>query len=257
MKRMMIVGLRGGVGATTIAANVTLALKTIGQNVHAVDLNSENLLRLHFNMDPNSLDGWAVRKLKEQPWQEAGYQNNKNIAFVPFGWLTPDQHTDLENKILNHSFALQDIFSAEEIPEQEWQVMLLPSANMLKESHYSLIEQADMVLLVVTPDTHNYSALLQGGAYQQLQSYCQPKLLINQYHPASEVNHDMLLVLQNEFSQQYLPVVMHHDMAIVESISSLTSVLQYAPYSQAAQDYHALAFWCLSQTGRIKSKVLK
>ena len=255
MKRMVILDLRGGAGATTIAANLTLALNAIDQKAHVIDINEDNLLRLHFNMDPTNLDGWAKRILNGGVWWEAAYQNNREVTFVPFGAFTQNQVVEFAHQTLNNRQGLDDVFHVVNGSKQQWQVMLFPPANQLTLAHYSLLKNVDQVLLVVKADVQNYSALLQGNAYRSLLEYCKPKLLVSQYQPASEISHDMLLVLQNEFAKQYLPVVMHYDTSVAESIASLSSVLQYAPYSQATQDYHALAFWCLSQVGREKLKI--
>ena len=43
MKRIVITGLRAGVGATTIAANLIQALVQFDQSVHVIDARPENL----------------------------------------------------------------------------------------------------------------------------------------------------------------------------------------------------------------------
>lgn len=73
MKRIVIVGLKGGVGATTIAANLTSALNSIDQTAHAVDLTRGNQMRLHFGMNPNDGDGWALKVLANQSWRDAAF----------------------------------------------------------------------------------------------------------------------------------------------------------------------------------------
>ena len=74
----------------------------------------------------------------------------------------------------------------------------------------------------------------------------QPKLLINQFQPTSSISRDLQLVMEHEYENNLVPIVLHSDTAIAEAIANLKSVLESAPYSQAAQDYHSLAFWCLS-----------
>ena len=57
---------------------------------------------------------------------------------------------------------------------------------------------------------------------------------------------DFLLVFKKELDTQLIPVVLHKDTALVESIANLTTVQHHAPHSQAAKDYQLLAFWCIS-----------
>ncbi|MBD1574114.1 cellulose synthase operon protein YhjQ [Vibrio sp. S17_S38] len=247
MKRIVITGVRGGVGATTIAANLTIALNSIEQKTYAIDTNSSNLLRLYFCMEPNNTDGWAQRMLNSQIWKSAGYQNSRQISFVPFGALDLEGRDNLSSLINELPNGLNSVFKDEEgQASTNWQIILLPEVKCLTSMHSSILASADMVLCVTNPDIQNYISLQQDVHFTKLMSHCQPKLLINRFMPVSDVSRDMLLVLQNEYQQCAVPIAMHEDTAISEAITNLGSVLEKAPYSQAAQDYHALAFWCLS-----------
>ncbi|QEY57671.1 AAA family ATPase [Pseudomonas sp. C27(2019)] len=48
--QVTVVGLRGGVGATSIAAMLADALSLMGESVLLIDLNPSDLLRLYFNI---------------------------------------------------------------------------------------------------------------------------------------------------------------------------------------------------------------
>ncbi|MFV0576416.1 MAG: cellulose biosynthesis protein BcsQ [Vibrio sp.] len=256
MKRIVIVGLKGGVGATTIAANLTSALNSIDQTAHAVDLTRNNQMRLHFGMNPNDGDGWALKVLANQSWRDAAFQNQREVSFVPFGTVTQAQFDEIHHYAQQHEQGYADIFQIPKLKSTkkssyQWQVLLLPPVDQLDESHYPLLAQADRVFVVVKSDIQSYYALQQNYAYHRLLAFCgednKPNLLVSQYQPANEMSRDILLVLQHEFAQQRTPVEMHFDMSVAESIAALTSVVYYAPYCQATQDFHALAFWCLSQ----------
>lgn len=258
MKRIVITGIRGGVGATTVAANLTMAVHSIDQQAHAIDMNPANLMRLHFCMDPNNTDGWAIRKLNGETWQQAGYQNKRHISFVPYGLVSDEQHQKVMADFQQHPAALVESFafgaSAFEL-EKHWQVMLLPDISSLNECHYSLLKKADLVVCVMRTDIQSYLSLQKNRHYHKLLKACQPKLLINGFQPASPISRDMQLVFQNEYERNLIPVLMHDDTAVVEAVANLSSVLEEAPYSQAAQDYHSLAFWCLSHLNQAKSVI--
>ncbi|MEI7537803.1 MAG: AAA family ATPase, partial [Comamonadaceae bacterium] len=48
---------KGGVGKTTLAANVAIALAQEGKRVLLIDLDVQNALRLHLGMDPLDIAG--------------------------------------------------------------------------------------------------------------------------------------------------------------------------------------------------------
>lgn len=249
MKRIVITGIRGGVGATTVAANITAAFHSIDQQAHIIDMKADNLMRLHFCMDPMNTDGWMVRRLNGEAWTQAGYQTNRQIPFVPFGQVTKKQSFQLTNELREAPNGLAEAFEiTNATPEwnKHWQIILLPELPALEVYHYPLIQQADLVICVTRTDIQSYLSIQQSSHYQHLLKMSQPKLLINQFQPTSSISRDLQLVMEHEYENNLVPIVLHSDTAIAEAIANLKSVLESAPYSQAAQDYHSLAFWCLS-----------
>lgn len=250
MKNIVVTGIRGGVGATTVTANLTMAFHSIDQKAYAIDANPDNLMRLHFCMEPDNIDGWMIRKLNGEKWQQAGYQNSRQISFVPFGQVNEEQNQKVVTNLQHNPNDLVESFISthvtSEMKKENWQIVLLPEISLLDVYHYPLIKEADLVICVMRTDIQSYFSLQQSRYYQKLLQHCRPKLLMNGFQPFSPISRDMKLVVQHEYENELVPVLMHDDTAITEAVANLTSVLESAPYSQAAQDYQALAFWCLS-----------
>lgn len=246
MNRIVVTGLRGGVGATTVAANLAAALHAIEQQVHIIDLSPLNLLRLHFSMELANPDGWARRMLNGESWMQAGYQNARQVSFVPFGHLDRQQRDALIAQLDAKPAGLIDMFSVSSSADNQWQIILLPEVKLLEPRHYALLGSAQLVLCVTRPDIQSYVHLQQSHSYQTLLSHCQPRHVFNLFQANSAVSCDMLLVFQQELAEKCVPVVLHQDTALAEAIADLATVIDHAPYSQATHDYHALAFWCLS-----------
>ncbi|MGB2078900.1 MAG: cellulose biosynthesis protein BcsQ, partial [Vibrio sp.] len=250
MKRIVILSTRGGTGATSVAANLTSALNAIGQKAHVVDLNPNNLLRLHFAMPIDDPAGWSHQVLNANSWKNAGYVSNQKIAFVPFGQLDFAQSNQLAAKV--DALGYQELITPLSDPN-DWQLVLLPALEHLTSAHFEFCQSADLVLCVGKADFQHYSLLPQSLHFAKLRRYCQPHLLLNMINPSSENSRDMLLVFQNEL-QDLVPVVLHQDTALDDAILNMMPVLDYAPYSQIARDFHALAFWCLSRLNQREVK---
>jgi CO dehydrogenase nickel-insertion accessory protein CooC1 len=69
MKVITVVSAKGGVGKTTLAANLASVLAARGRRVIALDLDPQNALRLHFGIPLDSIDGLARATLAGDPWQ--------------------------------------------------------------------------------------------------------------------------------------------------------------------------------------------
>ena len=61
MKQLVLRGLRGGIGATSLLAGLGIALHEQGERVLLIDLSPDNMLRLHFSVDVAYASGWRAR----------------------------------------------------------------------------------------------------------------------------------------------------------------------------------------------------
>ena len=91
MNVMTLQGLKGGVGTTTVTANLAAAINAQGLPVLVIDLSPQNSLRLHFSMDINDARGISTQIQAGLPWHEAAYVNENGVTFVPFGQDVGDE----------------------------------------------------------------------------------------------------------------------------------------------------------------------
>lgn len=251
MKRIVILNSRGGNGATSVAANLTCGLHNLGLKTHIIDANPHNLLRLHFAMPIEESDGWSKHLLNNQHWTDVAYQSPTQISFVPFGDLTAEQKIQFEHHCQLLPNGLAGVFdqlsqSNNPVSSDVWQIVLLPSFDLLRPYHMSLIEQAELVLCVAKPDFQHYVWLPRSTQFGAIQSLCSPYVLLNMYDPANSNSRDMQLVFRRELDA-LVPVSLHLDNSMIDALANLSLVQNYAPFSQATKDYNALSFWCLSQ----------
>lgn len=246
MKRIIITGIRGGVGATTIAANVAQALMLNGEGVHAIDARPDNFMRFHFAMDLLVQDGWAKRWLHHDSWKNAAYMSPHSLSFVPYGGLTLEEAVAFEHKLMSTSQGLLDVFSIQPERENHWQIILLPAVSELNEYYDELLASADMVLCVTKPDIQNYAYIQHNASFGVFSQRHQPYYLINGYQPQSDNSVDLSLVLKHELDKQCLPTFLHFDTSVPDACSQLNLVLNYAPHSQISQGINDVAFWLLT-----------
>ncbi|MGH8504409.1 MAG: cellulose synthase operon protein YhjQ/BcsQ, partial [Stenotrophobium sp.] len=87
MLKIALISASGGVGRTTLAANLAAVLAQRGRSVLAVDFDPQNLLGLHLGMLPESGEGLAASVLAGHAWQESGQRNSDGVRFLPYGQL--------------------------------------------------------------------------------------------------------------------------------------------------------------------------
>lgn len=59
---------KGGVGKTTVAANLSYALARSGIKVLAIDFDVQNALRLHFGVPLSDGRGYVAKSMENPDW---------------------------------------------------------------------------------------------------------------------------------------------------------------------------------------------
>lgn len=83
----------GGVGRTTVTAELSSALGRKGRRVLAIDLDPQNMLGLHLGINLLS-DGLATSS--GDTWMETSWRTSDGVDFVPFGNPSADVAWQLE-----------------------------------------------------------------------------------------------------------------------------------------------------------------
>lgn len=76
---------KGGVGKTTLAANVAGELARTGTRVVALDLDPQNALRLHFGVTLQDGAGFTHRLADNPVWRRCGRETPAGVSLLPYG----------------------------------------------------------------------------------------------------------------------------------------------------------------------------
>lgn len=229
-------GVRGGVGTTSITAALAWSLQLLGESVLVIDACPDNMLRLSFNDELAREGGWARALLDGKDWRDAALRYTSQIDVLPFGVLQAGerQNIALQGDMLSTIAAIAH--SLEQQGNHQWILIDLPhgfypwTPSLLEACHFSLT--------VVKPDANCHIRLHQ----QPLAA--NTHLLINDLRMNSVLQEDLYQVwLQTQ--RRLLPVVIHRDEAMAESLASKQPLGEYRHDSLAAEELITLASWCL------------
>lgn len=232
---------KGGVGRTTLAATLGVALHRLGRRVVAIDLDRQNALRLNFEL-PEELPGIADELGSGRGWGELAVDTPAGIAVIPFGSVPAAQALRVSGHVAQNPGWL-----GEQLRPLLDQPDLLVVADLPAGPSPVNVEidpLADLHLLVLLADAMSLALLpkLQHGDYLLASGDRTPPLgyILNQVDPRRQLCRDVLALSRDVLGEALYGTV-HQDEAVAEAAACQLTVLDYASDSVASQDVTAIA----------------
>ncbi|HXZ07917.1 MAG TPA: cellulose biosynthesis protein BcsQ [Paraburkholderia sp.] len=261
MKVIAVVSAKGGVGKTTLAANLASVLATRGRRVIAVDLDPQNALRLHFGVGLDSIDGLSRATLSGDAWQTIMMDGVDGVSVLPYGALIEDDRRRFEAHLEQDPLWVAQKLTSLRLDTNDIVIIDTPPGSSTYTR--SALSAAHFVLNVVLADAASYAAIPQ--MERMIEAYAAPRpdfagegYVVNQVDQSRQLSKDVLKVLRQLLGAKLFSGVIHADEAMSESLACDTTLIHYDPLSQAAADLRACGDWLLAsidQTGMASGNV--
>ena len=255
MNIVAIQGLKGGVGTTTVVANLAAAIHSLNRPVLAIDLCAQNNLRLHFAMDLHDDRGFACQIRDHQPWYKAAYISHAGVQFLPFGHDVYDACVAAMETLMDTSpFWLEQWLNELDIDPDTW--ILLDCPIFPSPYNAAGMAVANTSILVLNPETLSYTALhgSNRARYLDFGDELNQLLLLNRYCPSIELERDITSLIKSDFEDALIPITIHRDESLRQSLAFKKTVIDSAPASQSAQDFSLAALWLTSRADKLKER---
>lgn len=244
MKVIAIVSAKGGVGKTTLTANLATALETQGAStILVVDMDPQNALGLHFGSDPRSLAGISRASLEGEHWGAVCVRSLSGVNVLPYGVVNEADRVAFERHLDAHPQWLVEQLQRLELPADA--VVLIDTPPGPSVYMQQALSSAHAAVIISLADAASYAAL---ALMQRLvNTYCTPRpdfvdalYVLNQVDSARQLAKDILRVMQDNLGERLVGVI-HDDQAVREALAYDQSVLQYDAHGQAADDLRKCA----------------
>ncbi|WP_219210438.1 cellulose biosynthesis protein BcsQ [Variovorax boronicumulans] len=241
MRVVSVIAAKGGVGKTTVTANLCIALAASGRPVLAIDLDPQNALRFHLAADLRAGDaaGLVDAERGACSWTQAMQRGHHGVVLLPFGAIDDEAQIDLEGRLAAQPHWLADTLASFRLPDDSFVLLDTPPGPSVYLQQALRVSQLNVVTLL--PDAGSFATL--PIVERMVDKYCRPRAdfiasthVINQADASRRLNRDVLQTLRDELGPQLLGVV-QQDQAVSEALASATTVRHYAPHSQAVDDF--------------------
>ncbi|HRL21663.1 MAG TPA: cellulose biosynthesis protein BcsQ [Alcaligenes sp.] len=245
MNVIAVASAKGGVGKTTVSANLGVALARLGRPVLAVDLDPQNALRFHYFHDQalSREDGMAKATVDNRaPGSPAGVTPS-GVVMLPYGHCSESEREQFESILQQEPDWLRQRLSEMGLPANTLVVLDTPPGPSvyLKQA----LRAANFVVVVVLADAGSYITLPQ--MHELVEQYCDPAqgfvgsaVLINQVDRSRALASDVTQLLNVTQAGQVLGRI-HADPAVAEALACGTTVFEYMEHSEAVRDFQASA----------------
>lgn len=244
MQTIAFVSGKGGVGKSTLAVNVAVALALRGKRVLLIDLDPQNSQRLHLGMDPDEIAGLT----REGIAQTSIFDSPFGIQFIPFGRVSETELEEFEAEIKKLPNWVADGIAALDTQAFDYVVLDTPPGPTvyLKQA----LAAANRALVVVLADAASYATIPK--TYSLIEEYTTGRtdffganLLINQMPVQNKLAHQVRSALFAHYAEQLVPVAVHKDPHVAQALGFERPVLQYEPACKASLDIQDVADWLL------------
>jgi len=252
MKVISIAGISGGVGATTVAAQLAAGLVAHNQRVIAFDLSPHNALRLHFGMPWDDGSGLVPQVLADKPWNEVAYHGANGVDFFPFGKTTHQDSASFISRLAREPGWLNS--RLQELDEAEDAYVIIDSPNTEHTLSSQAYAASGLAITVLEPDTFSFAAFIESRTAQSEAGNDKKTVyLLNGFDPTRALDRDISRLLRATPNNNLCPVIIHRDELVREALANKSCLNDYAPYSPAAGDFIALTTWVIATFAHFNS----
>ncbi|MCH1926827.1 cellulose biosynthesis protein BcsQ [Shewanella sp. C32] len=231
---------KGGVGRTTLTANLAYALQRLGHQVVVLDLDVQNTLRLHMGLAVGEHRGVVAQSQHNSDWREHIIETPSGVGLLPYGQATRAQREGF-NALLRQEPDFLELRLGS-LLHQPGCVTLVDLPSGPSSGLDAVKRMAGLGIVVMMADGSSAATLPLVAQENYLGADVAQRALyvINQVYIRSRLNRDC-----TEFFEQRLGAALlgrvHRDEAVPEATASKQSIFEYAPTSAVIQDLEDIA----------------
>ena len=249
MNLIAVIGAAGGAGATTVVAHLATAMAQQRKTVLCFDFCPDNVLGLHFGAALSERDGFASALLAGRPWHEAAYASASGVRFVPFGTLEDDAALETVTRFLaDRPHWFRDSLAGIDLAPDA--IVICDCPRLPATIRNQVLASADLILVACAPDPLSLASALRIASQLHQAPDRTSAILLNDFEAARAIDRDMQLLLRRRHATLAAPIVIHRDESMREALAHKMTAFEYAPGSQAVEEFSALATWTIARCGQ-------
>ena len=243
-----VVSAKGGVGKSTLSANLGAALKRLGHLVLLVDLDPQDALHHHFeqpesHQEISSRRGLASTALVDGPWRPLCLPTTSGVFVLPHGTMDESLRPTFEAHLDQDPYWLGR--HLENLQLADGAVVILDTPPGPSAYLRQALAIAQLAIVTSLSDAASYTAMSMSDTL--IRNYTKGRTdfrgsyyLINQVDRSRQLNKDIAQIMSNLLGDHLIGVI-HRDQSVSEALAYNRTAIDYDPNGQGAHDILAVA----------------
>jgi len=240
MRKIALVNQKGGVGKTTTAVNLSAAIARLDRRVLLIDLDPQSNATVSLGIPPNQQKNTSYALLNGAPLDPLKLSDNLHL--VPSNIELAGAEMELTSVIGRESVLRDAVANA-----SGYDFMILdcsPSLGLLSVNALTTANEVMVPLQCEFLALHGISLLVK--TIELVKKRLNPKLDITgvipcMYDVRKGLARDVVVEIEKHFGSKVFKTKIRSNVRLAEAPSHGKSIFDYAPESNGAEDYLALA----------------
>ena len=260
MHTIAIISDQGGVGKSTITANLAVALTQRNKKVLVVDMDPQNSQRLHLGLDAQQIAGLAREGLGAHSIFDSPFGSSPGVEseleeqasglhFIPFGRISNQELDEFQSELGNNPNWLSHNLAA--LSPLHFDFIIIDTPPGPSAYLEQALQATKIAVHVVLPDAASYLGLskfeeLVASTTQQREHFQGAHKLINQMPVNNLLAHEVRKALYADAvtsNSPNIPLCIHYDVSAAQALAHETPLLEHQPQTIASLDFQYLADW--------------
>jgi cellulose synthase operon protein YhjQ len=242
---LAVVSAKGGVGKSTLAANLAAALHQAGRAVLALDLDPQNALHQHFLPAGGlaSNDSTVGLSLSQGVHGACGMLSRAGVWVLPYGWVDDDRRQVFEGELAADPLWLARLLEGRDLPQGTVVVIDTPPGPSLYLRQ--ALSVANRALVVSLADAASHTSLPQierliSRYTAGSDSFAGTAHVINQVDDSAQLSTDIRRTMQGLFGPQLVGTV-HREASISEALAHHRTLFEHDPQGRGCTEINDCA----------------
>lgn len=244
-----VVSMKGGVGKTSVSANLAAAMATMlgTGRVSALDLDPQNSLHWHLGLEDSGTTGVCEQSRHGKPWLDAAFTTEYGVTCLPYGTVDEPGRKAFEALLLEQPDWVGTQLEGTGLNDAAVIVIDTPPGPSVYLKQ--VFACADLILIVLLADAGSYATIPAMESWLGDVALHRPGLrsayVLNQVDRSETLNRDVADMLRQYLGTRLVTTGIHSDETVAEALAFQQPVLVYDPHGQASHDLTQLAAWAI------------